>query len=143
MITCKIYNQNEFQKQSNTLLDSGAQISLVHEETVAALALKGNNTTITLTKVGVEEETIKTKVYKVPASSPESTEMLSIRAVGILCIREEVTAIQPKPITKFLGQEHKKIPRGNGPVDLLIGNDHVQMHTGSGKLDSQVQEKHL
>ena len=135
MITCKIYNQNGFQKQSNTLLDSGAQISLVHEETVAALALKGNNTTITLTKVGVEEETIKTKVYKVPASSPEST--------GILCIREEVTAIQPKPITKFLGQEHKKIPRGNGPVDLLIGNDHVQMHTGSGKLDSQLQEKHL
>ena len=134
MITCKIYNQNGFQKQSNTLLDSGAQISLVHEETVAALALKGNNTTITLTKVGVEEETIKTKVYKVPASSPEST--------GILCIRE-VTAIQPKPITKFLGQEHKKIPRGNGPVDLLIGNDHVQMHTGSGKLDSQLQEKHL
>ena len=85
--------------------------------------------------MGVEEETIKTKVYKVPASSPEST--------GILCIREEVTAIQPKPITKFLGQEHKKIPRGNGPVDLLIGNDHVQMHTGSGKLDSQLQEKHL
>ena len=135
MITCKIYNQNGFQKQSNTLLDSGAQISLVHEETVAALALKGNNTTITLTKVGVEEETIKTKVYKDPASSPEST--------GILCIREEVTAIQPKPITKFLGQEHKKIPRGNGPVYLLIGNDHVQMHTGSGKLDSQLQEKHL
>ena len=85
--------------------------------------------------MGVEEETIKTKVYKVPASSPEST--------GILCIREEVTAIQPKPITKFLGQEHKKIPRGNGPVYLLIGNDHVQMHTGSGKLDSQLQEKHL
>lgn len=143
MITCKIYNQNGFQKQSNTLLDSGAQISLAHEETVAALALKGNNTTITLTKVGVEEETIKVKVYKVPASSPESTEMLSIREVGILCIREEVTAIQSKPITKFLGQEHKKIPRGNGPVDLLIGNDHVQMHTGSGKLDSQLQEKHL
>ena len=85
--------------------------------------------------MGVEEETIKTKVYKVPASSPEST--------GILCIREEVTAIQPKPITKFLGQEHKKIPRGNGPVYLLIGNDHVQMHTGSGKLDNQLQEKHL
>ena len=142
MITCKIYNQNGFQKQSNTPLDSGAQISLVHKETVVALAFKGN-TTVTLTKVGVEEETIKTKVYKVPASSPESTEMLSIRAVGILCIREEVTAIQPKPITKFLGQEHKKIPRGNGPVDLLIGNNHVQMHTGSGKLDSQLQEKHL
>ena len=93
--------------------------------------------------MGAEEETIKTKVYKVPASSPESTEMLSIRAVGILCIREEGTAIQPKPITKFLGQEHKKIPRGNGPVDLLIGNDRVQMHTGSGKLDNQLQEKHL
>ena len=69
MITCKIYNQNGFQKQSNTLLDSGAQISLVHKETVVALALKGNNTTVTLTKVGVEEGTIKTKVYKVPAFS--------------------------------------------------------------------------
>ena len=37
VITCKIYGQNGFQKQSNTLLDSGAQISLIREETAAAL----------------------------------------------------------------------------------------------------------
>ena len=29
VITCKIYGQNGFQKQSNTLLDLGAQISLI------------------------------------------------------------------------------------------------------------------
>ena len=52
VITCKIYGQNGFQKQSNTLLDSGAQISLIREETAAALGLKGNDTAVTIMKVG-------------------------------------------------------------------------------------------
>ena len=61
VITCKIYGQNGFQKQSNTLLDSGAQVSLMCEETAAVLGLKGNDTAVTITKVGAQEETIKTR----------------------------------------------------------------------------------
>ena len=138
VVTCKIYGQNGFQKQSNTLLDSGAQISLIREETAAALGLKGNDTAVTLTKVGGEEETIKTKVYKVPVSSIDNTEMFSIKAIGIPRISEEVSAVQLRPIAKLLGLESERIRRGNGPVDLLIGIDHAQMHTGQTRQTGQL-----
>ena len=49
------------QKQGNILLDSGAQISLIRNETAVSLGLKGKNTSITITKVGGDEETIATK----------------------------------------------------------------------------------
>ena len=130
VITYKIYGQNGFQKQSNTLLDSGAQISLIREETAAALGLKGNDTAVTITKVGGEEETIKTKVYKVPVSSPNDSEMFSIKAIGIPSISEEVSEVQLKPT--------KRIHRGKGLVDLLIGIDHAQMHTGQTRQTGQL-----
>ena len=69
----------------------------------------------------------KTKVYRVPVSSPDNTEMFSIKAIGILCIGEEVSAVQLKPIAKLLSLENDKTHRGKGPVDLLIGIDHAQM----------------
>ena len=46
VITCKIYGQNGFQKQKITLLDTGAQISLIREETAVTLGLKGNDTAV-------------------------------------------------------------------------------------------------
>ena len=137
VITCKIYGQNGLQKQSNTLLDSGAQVSLICQETAAALGLKGNDTAVTITKVGAQEEMIKTKVYKVPVSSPDNSKMFSIKAIGIPCISEEVSAVQLQPIAKLLGLENERIRRGKGPVDLLIGIDHVQMHTGQTRQTGQ------
>ena len=86
VITCKIYGQNGFQKQSNILLDSGVQVSLIREEIAAALGLKGNNTAVIITKVG-EDETIK-KVYRVPVPLPDNTKMFSIKPTGIPCISE-------------------------------------------------------
>ena len=138
VITCKIYGQNGFQKQSNTLLDSGAQISLIREETAVALGLKKSDTAVTITKVGGEEETMRTKVYKVPVSSPDNTETFSIKAIGIPRISEEVSAVQFKPIAKLLGLENERIRRGKGPVDLLIGIDHAQMHTGQTRQTGQL-----
>ena len=137
VITCKIYGQNGFQKQSNTLLDSGAQVSLIREETAAALGLKENDTAVIITKVGGEEETIKTKVYRVPVSSLYNTEMFSIKAIGIGCI-SEVSAVQLKPIAKLLGLENESIRRGKGPVGLLIVIDHAQMHTGQTRQTGQL-----
>ena len=122
MITCKIYGQNGFQKQSNTLLDSGAQISLICKERAAALGLKGNDTAIALLKVGGGEGTIKTEVYKVPVSSLDNTKMFSIKSIGVPCNRE-VSAVQLKLMVKLLGLECKRIHRGNGPVDFLLRID--------------------
>lgn len=138
VMTCKIYGQNGFQKQSNTLLDSGVQISLICEERAAALGLKGNDTAITLLKVGGGEGTIKTEVYKVPVSSLDNTKMFSIKAIGVPCNREEVSAVQLKLMVKLLGLECERIHRGNGPVDLLIRIDQAQVHTGQTRQTGQL-----
>ena len=138
VITCKIYGQNGFQKQANTLLDSGAQISLIRKETATTLGLNGKDTSVTITKVGGEEETIRTKVYKVPVASPDNTQMFSIKAIGIPCISEEVSAVQIRPIAEILGLENEKLRRGHGPIDLLIGIDHAQMHTGQTRQTGQI-----
>ena len=94
-------------KQGNILLDSGAQVSLIRDETAAMLGLKGKDTAITITKVGGEEENINTKMYTVLISPVDSSATYSIRAIGIPCISEEITAVQIKPITKLLGMTNE------------------------------------
>ena len=66
VLTATLQGQDGMQKQGNILLDSGAQISLIRNETAVSLGLKARETSITITKVGGDEETITTKVYKVP-----------------------------------------------------------------------------
>ena len=117
------------QKQGSILLDSGAQISLIRNETAASLGLKGRDTSITITEVGGDEETITTKVYKVPVCTPDRGNTYSVKAIGITHISDDVTPLQIKPMAKQLGIENEKIRRAKGPVDLLIGIDHAQLHT--------------
>ena len=88
--------------------------------------------------MGGEEETMRTKVYKVPVSSPDNTETFSIKAIGIPRISGEVSAVQLKPIAKLLGLENERIHRGKGPVDLLVGIDHAQMHTEQTRQTGQL-----
>ena len=54
-------------KTGNALLDSGAQISLIRMSIAEDLGLKGKNIVITITKVGGQEEELKTK--DVPSSN--------------------------------------------------------------------------
>ena len=141
VVTVKIHGQNGLQKNSNALLDSGAQVSLIRESTAAQLGLQGKDTSVTITKVGGEEETIKTKVYKVPVSSIDRTEIVSIKAIGIPCISEDVSPVRLKPIAELLGIKSERVRRGKVPVDILIGIDHAQMHIAetkqSGKLGAR------
>lgn len=62
VVTATLQGQDGMQKQGNILLDSGAQISLIRNDTAALLGLKGRDTSITITKVGGDEETITIKV---------------------------------------------------------------------------------
>ena len=93
------------------MLDSGAQLSLIHEETAESLGLEGDNISITLTQVGGEEEEITTKVYKVNISPPDN------KTVSIPTISDDITAIETKEIRKQLGLKDK-IHCGKGPVDI-------------------------
>jgi hypothetical protein len=69
MISSNICGTNKMYKRGNVLFESGAQISLIKEETAESLGLKGKDVSITITKVGGEEEKVKSKAYRVPVTS--------------------------------------------------------------------------
>ena len=118
-------------KQGNLLLDSGAQVSLIKLSVAKELGLKGNDVTITLAKVGGEEEELITKLFRVRIRSlGNRRDIHTITAVGIPCISSEITEIKLRHLAGFFGLREDEIQRTNGPVDLLIGIDHPKLHTG-------------
>lgn len=138
VISATICGQNGIQKRGNILLDTGAQISLIRNDVAAILGLTGKNTCITITKVGGEEETIRTNEYRVPVTSLEDSKIYSIKAIGIPSISDEIAAVQTSQITELLSLTNEKIRRGKGQVDLLIGIDHAHMHTGQTRQAGQL-----
>ena len=133
VITANIFGPENIQKRVNVLFDSGAQVSLIRQQTADCLGLKGKNISVTIMKVGGEEQEMKTKVYRVPVSAIDNSRKYSIKAIGIPCISDEIASINITDITKNLGLVHEKIRRGKGPVDLLIGIDYAHLHTGEMK----------
>ena len=131
VLTAKLCGQNGLQKNGNILLDSGAQVSLIRDDTAEMLNLKGRETSITITKVGGEVEHISTKVYKVPLSSEDGSVTYSVEAIGIPQISEEITPIDVKQAKKILGIEKESVRRNKGQIHLLIGIDHAQFHAGT------------
>ena len=125
-----IHGQNGIQKKGNILLDTGAQVSLIRSDVAELLGLKGRDTSVTIAKVGGEEETIRTKEYRVPVSSGDDYKKYSITAIGIPSISDDVAPAPITQITELLGLSSEKIRRGRGPIDILIGIDHANMHTG-------------
>ena len=51
--------------------------------------------------------------------------------MGIPSISNDVSVIKLDNVVFSLGKE--KIPRKNGPVDILLGMDHPKLHTGETK----------
>ena len=113
-------------------------MSLIRNDTALTLGLKGKDTSVTITKVGGDEEFMQTKVYRVPVESSDDGRRYSISAIGIPSISEEVTAVQMPQITELLGLKNEKLRRGKGQVDLLIGIDHAHMHTSESKQAGQL-----
>ena len=133
VITASIYGPNGLYKRSNVFLDSGAQISLIRSETAENLGLKGRDFSVNIVKVGGEEESIRTKSYRVPVSSIGDMKKYSVTAIGIPCISEDVKGIHISSITEKLGLPKDQVRRGKGQIDLLIGIDHAYMHVGQTK----------
>ena len=116
------------------LLDSGAQISLITQELAETLGLTGKNASVTITKVGGEGETIKTKEYKVQLSSiDDSSKRFTVKAIGIPSISDEIATVKTSHIPELFRLPNAKFRRGKGNVDLLIGIDQAHMHTGETK----------
>jgi hypothetical protein len=88
---------------------------------------------VNIVKVGGEEESIRTKSYRVPVSGIGDTKKYTVTAIGIPCISEDVKGIHTSKIAEKLGLPKDQVRRGKGQVDLLIGIDHAYMHTGQTK----------
>ena len=81
IIVPEILGTNQASRQGNVLLDSGAQISRIRSSVAEELRLKGKDVTITIAKVGGEEEKITTKMFRVRVRSLESKVSYSVAAV--------------------------------------------------------------
>ena len=76
---------------------------MVRNDTALTLGLKGKDTSVTITKVGGDEEFMQTKVCRVPIESLDDGRRYSIKAIGISSISEEVTAVEMSQITELFG----------------------------------------
>ena len=130
VLSANIGSGNGLFKCGNVLLDSGAQVSLIRQETAETLGLKGKDVSITITKVGGEEETMKTKEYNVQLTCIDNNRCFTVKAIGIQSISDEIPAVKTSHLPEVLGVLNTRFRRGKGHVDLLIGIDHAHMHAG-------------
>ena len=122
---------SESVKQGNLLLDSGAQVSLIRLSLAEQLGLKGKDVTITLAKVGGEEEELTTKLFRVRIRSlADRRDIHTVTTVGIPCISSDATESKLSHLAGMFGLREEEIRRTNGPVELLVGIDHPKLHTG-------------
>ena len=128
-----LFELNNLRKRGNVLFDSGAQVNLIRQDTADCLSHKGKKISVTITKVGGQEEEIKTTVYNVPISAIDDRRTYSVKAIGTPVISSESSIVDTASIMEQLGLSGERIRRKKGPIDLLIGIDHAQLHTGPTK----------
>ncbi|KAK3744502.1 hypothetical protein QZH41_006345 [Actinostola sp. cb2023] len=91
---------------------------------------EGKDTSVTITKVGGEEETIRTKEYKVQLTAIDNNRRCTVKAIGIPSISDEIELVKTSHLPEHFGLPNAQFRRGKGHVDILIGIDHAQMHGG-------------
>ena len=111
---------------------------MIRNNTAELLGLKGKDTSVTITKVGGEEEVMKTEEYQIPVNALDDTWKYSVKAIGIPSIGDDITAVQTLKLADLLCVPKEKIHRGKGQIDILIGIDHAHIHTGQTKQVGQI-----
>ncbi len=86
--------------------------------------------TITITKAGGKDETIKTKEYKIQVGNIDNNTKFTIKAIGIPSISDEITQVKTMHMPEIFNAHEANFHRGKGHVDLLIGIDYAHMHAG-------------
>ena len=64
------------------------------------MGLKGKDISITIKKVGGEEEVLATKVYQVPITSLESGAKFTVKEIGLLQISDDISKIDVDNVAK-------------------------------------------
>ena len=142
IVQVDIIGSGRLLQRANTLLDSGAQISLIRSSVAEDLKLRGRDIVITITKVGGQEEELSTKSYQVRIRSLEDRSAHVIQAIGIPSISEDITDVKVADIARQLGLGKSQLRRGNGHIDLLIGIDQAKLHTGETRGTGNMVARH-
>ena len=124
------------------MLDTGAQVSLIRTSIAKELGLKGTNVTITIAKVGGEEEQLDTKVYEVRIHSLENRSAHMVKAIGIPSISNNTSTVNFDEMARVFGITKSKFWRNDGPVDVLIGIDNPLLHTGETRQRKSLIARH-
>ena len=140
-ITAEIIGTRSTKKRANILLDTGAQVSLIRTSVADDLGIKGKDVTVTIAKVGSEEEELETKVYEVRIRSLESRITHVIKAIGIPSINSTVN-VDTDRIAEAFGISKESLQRNDGPVDILVGIDNPVLHTGETRQHKQLIARH-
>ena len=109
IVLVEILGTDGANKQGNVLLDSGAQIRLIRLSLTAELRLKGKDVTITIAKVGGEEEEILTKIFRVRVRSLKNKACHPVTVVGIPCRSSNIAMIKVQEFVKILGLGEENI----------------------------------
>ena len=110
VILVEILGSENVKKQGNLLLDSGAQFSLIKLSEAEELGLKGKEVTITIAKVGGEEEELITNLFRVRIRSLVSRNViLTVTAVSIPCISSDITEIKLSHVAGIFGLGEEEI----------------------------------
>ena len=141
-ITADIIGSRKVKEQANILLDTGAQVSLIRKPVAEELGLKGKDVTMTIAKVGGEEEELVTKVYEVRICSLENRATHVIKAIGIPSISSDTSSVNFDEIAKAFGISKSKFWRKDGPVDILVGIDNPMLHIGETRQQGDLVARH-
>jgi predicted aspartyl protease len=141
-VVADVIGSHKVKQQANILLDTGAQVSLVRTCIAEELGLKGKDITMTIGKVGVEEEQLDTKVYEVRIRSLENRATHVIKAIGIPSISSDTSTVNFDEIAKAFGISKNQIRRRDGPVDILVGIDNSMLHVGETRQQGDLVARH-
>ena len=133
VLAVNIGSVNGLFKYGNVLLGSRAQFSPIRRETADILGLKGKDVSVTVTKVGGEEVTMKTKEYRVQLICIDDNKRYAVNVIGIDNISDEIPKVKTSHLPELLGLQNTSFRRGKGHVDLLTGIDQAHRHAGETK----------
>ena len=111
----------------SVLYASGSDIVLIRHERARELGIHGKDITMTMIKVGNDQETFSTKECAVNLED-DDVNMVEIIAIGIDEISTKMSSLDMSEIAYlFNGITPKDIRRPKGHIDILIGVDYCDL----------------
>ena len=144
IVEATVVNPKESSLKLNAtiFLDTGASLSLIRNDTAAALGLNGTATTVTMGKIGGHEETFVTKIYTLLVQAVDKGPRYKVKALGIPKICSDIENMDTRSYAEQFKLDPEKLRRGQGgEPDILIGVDHPKFHASPTSVKGSIGVK--